>query len=231
MRVVVMAGGRSDYLQQTLRSWAMVDGIEEVEFVISCNPDADPGVVLHTGPQHARIVMHEWWSELRHPWEAREDGFVNGHDVVVCADDDIVVAPDVLRFFQYTYDHFAFAPPFLAACAYHNYDGGVEDGIGHRIDLRSDFTTGVSMVVYDKWVKYLRDDWDFDYRRRGFDWVIRDQIVPENGLMCAFPAISRGQHIGRIGAHVVDDAMFKDHLAKPFANDVDLGTEDWWVRD
>ncbi len=107
---------------------------------------------------------------------------------------------DVLEYFAWCRDHFRDRQEVLTISAFRHHDGGFAPGPA-EVELGTDFTSWVWGIWRDRWDKYLRDDWDHDYRHKGWDWRIIEYWLRDQGMRTVLPGRSRSQHIGVEGVH------------------------------
>ena len=138
----------------------------------------------------------------------------------IWGEDDFVVSPDTLRFFNAM--RMNGQANDLAVCAkWVGTDADQKPETWHRVN---EFTGNIWGTWKDKWNKYLRDTWDFDYSSgishssafeetpSGWDWNIHLRVMPANNLQCIVPTQSRSRHIGVVGIHSTVDC-FDDTVA------------------
>ena len=203
---------RAEYLRQTQESWARVD----------------------IGPEVATEFM---WDNHEH--EMQRAGYIamehalNGHDFGIVTFDDVIVAPDVLDYFRYAESQFKEDPQVGTVTAMQL---GVRPEVGpehyYQVEKNAWYTCGCWGTWRDRWEKYLKPDYDFDYRYGGFDHQVNKVVFPREGLVQVFPSWARAQNIGEVGAHM-REGMLQEHLSLPFAGDWEpsnLLVAEWYTK-
>lgn len=206
---------RLDYLRSTLDSWRRVRGLKDWLFRFHVEPDDslaqsnidlinDWTVDMDLTDVHV-VYNTSRMGVLRNPWSAFESAFALGAWFVLLVEEDVLVSPDVLEYFDRTAQIFAEQKAALAVCG--SYFG--EAGAPMEIYLAQDFCPLTWGTWSDRWRSVLRDTWDHDYStgnqdgsEAGWDWNIRRRIIPERQMACVFPRVSRSLHIGKHGVHM-----------------------------
>lgn len=208
---------RPDYLETSLSTWAQNDfsRIGAVHFFVepsherpkilevirSFEKKINCPVVIHLNPKCNGV--------LKNPWVLFDNLFrVQGAGFAVLAEDDFTVSNDAVKLLSWCSEQFAEQCNILAACC-KNHQHSV-----HAPDqccVTPAFGGNIWGTWRSRWMKYLKDTWDFDYssgkRGRakespsGWDWNIGSRIMPKNGLSCVMPVNSRSYHIGKKGVH------------------------------
>ena len=140
----------------------------------------EPGNPVRSRPPVQQVALagqltvvenEERYGALGNPWHAFESSARPG-PVVIGAEDDPPVADDIHAQFAGDAHHFAgrkgsrgVRVPEMAAARRHP-----------RRGRDSRFSPDVWGTWADQW-PVLRDDWDFDYRHKGWDWRISEQHV------------------------------------------------------
>ena len=210
MIISLRAYNRPDYLRTSLESWARADGIADALMLFNLEP-GDPEVHKIARSFDACrtevVVNPKRYGGPRNAWMALERGFAKG-DFVIHAEDDVVVSVDVLAFFEFG-QRYCDDQGVFSLNAFQDRD----DGCG-RLHRDGVFTQPSPWGTWrDRWTD-LRDQWDFDYSHRGWDWHIRNKLLA--GREVVKPCLSRCQHIGRLGGTHCTPAMFKGLLAPNF---------------
>jgi hypothetical protein len=137
---------------------------------------------------------------LGNPWHALNDGFKVG-DFVALGEEDLIVSADVLEYLAWCRDRYRDDPQVLGVTT-HQYleqPGGLPGVMPQRFDQDPDPHLWVWGTWKDRWENLLRDDWDFTYRARGWDWNIKTHWLGVKGMRLMAPCLSRSQHVGRLG--------------------------------
>lgn len=202
--IVFTANNRPLYMRRVLASWRKSPGIAAARMLFLCEPGC-PDMVAEC--ERARdfcgnvtvTVNKQRRGPLSNPWHAFEAGFALA-DFVVVAEDDTIVSPDALAFFAAAAAMFAADDRVIAVFPFRHHapEGARADGI----EITTSFESTIWATWKDRWDGLIRDSWDHDYSRRGFDWNLQ-RIVDEKDLRVVQPQISRAQHIGQFnGSHM-----------------------------
>jgi len=218
---------RPQYLKPTLDSWLKTDLsiVSAVHFFIEPTDKRDECVAVideFTAKSPAPVIKHfnkEKLGVLRNPWNLFNHCFrIEGAKYVILGEDDFLVSPDVLNFFEASKN--SWYHKTMAACA--KWVGKNADNNPATWHRTTEFTGNIWMVDAGSWVKHLRDNWDFDYSSgaadnspSGWDWNIQLRVMPKNDLHCIVPTASRSKHIGISGVHCTEE-VFKDTVAWNF---------------
>lgn len=218
---------RPQYLKPTLDSWLGTDLslVSAVHFFIEPTDKRDECVAVINelaAKSPVPIIKHfnrEKLGVLRNPWHLFDHCFrIEGAKYVILGEDDFLVSPDVLNFFEASKDEWI--EDTMAACA--KWVGKNADNNPATWHRTTEFTGNIWMVDNGSWVEHLRDTWDFDYSSgaadnspSGWDWNIQLRVMPKNDLHCIVPTASRSKHIGISGVHCTEE-VFKDTVAWNF---------------
>jgi hypothetical protein len=216
--VVFTSYNRSDYLQDTLRSWIDVANKNGYDFFFKLEPSSmqkkmEKKMISFLSEQrlHGDVINNpERKGVLLNPWEGLNTMFEQGYDFVVLAEDDIEVSDDILHFFDDLSERHLRDEEVLAICAssYHLWKDS-EDISSYQ--KKQAFSPLIWGTWKDRWNQYLRDSWDKDYSTGkngvggGWDWNIYLRILPKYNLKCIYPLVSRSRHIGRKGVHMLEE--------------------------
>lgn len=218
--VAFTATSRPAYLEETLASWRKVRGIGKAHLIFRCEPGhpeveeicrkADFGASLRVIPN---LVTY---GVLSNPWHALETGFVTGADFVILGEDDSPVSDDVLEYFAWAQDTYAADEQVIAVSAH------IQDARGTlgEVVRHDHFTCWVWGTWRDRWENLLRDDWDHDYRHKGWDWRITEHWVRRLGYRVIKPALSRSQDIGEFGGVHASPQDFPNAVSRCFVPEV-----------
>ncbi len=205
--LVFTAYDRVDYFAQTMASWSQVRGFHDWVPVVFLEPstkaDRMEAIAKNAG---ARVVRNDRQRKQSNPWDAFNFGFEElGQDFVVLAEDDIVVAADILEYFHWIADTYAGTGIFSATAYSRNTDV-------HPIDygrvLKAQQFSGLVWGTWsDVWAADMKNTWDHDYSSgqstgtpTGWDWNLNLRIRGDRH--CIHPRLSRSDHIGEYGEHV-----------------------------
>lgn len=207
--LALMAYNRPAYFAPVLRAWAGVRGLERWNPVVYVEPSREQAEVFAIAAAHeiGASLNPVRYGVLEHPWRILEH--LLGHeesDFVIIAEDDVLVADDILDYFGWAAERFA-GERVLAVCA-SSFAGACPPGQEHRVVLGDRFTPMVWGTWRDRWEQVLRESWDHDYSsgtpgapQSGWDWNLNLRVIPAGGWLCAQPVSSRTDHIGRTGIH------------------------------
>lgn len=202
---------RVPYLAWVLESWREARGIGDAHLIFRCEPGCPEAVALCEKADFAAeltvIVNEERHGVLGNPWHALNDGFALS-DFAILAEEDLIVSPDVLEYFTWCRDRYRDDPQVLGVTT-HQYlaqPGGLAGVMPQRFDQDPDPHLWVWATWKDRWEGFIRDDWTFDYSRRGWDWALLNTWIHGKGMKLMAPCLSRSQHVGRLGGiHCTED--------------------------
>jgi hypothetical protein len=219
--VLLTAFDRPGYLAPVLDAWADVRGLHAWHLRVAVEPsgarDEVVGLVRsfvrRTGHADTEIVLNPVrLGVLENPYAHLDALFRAGHDFVVRAEDDLVVADDVLELFAHVQDAYAGDASVATAHAF------CADPPGARAEelARTDaFCPWVWGTWRDRWLDLLGPTWDRDYStyndspgfETGWDWNLNTRVFPAHGLGAVAPLVSRVQNIGEVGEHGTPDDL------------------------
>lgn len=213
-QLMLMAYHRPQYFGPVVQHWTAVRGLDDWTPLVSLDPSPRQAQMTAIADEAGLpvIVNHHRYGVLHHPWAALERAFTtNQADFAVIAEDDVLVAEDILEFFTWAADYFA-ARHILAVSA-SSYDGPGTADTQHDVITRSNFSPMCWGTWADRWRNVLRDTWDHNYSsgtsdqpQSGWDWNINLRIMADWRI--AAPLVSRTDHIGRVdGAHTTSESF------------------------
>lgn len=224
--VAMTVGFRPQYLRRTLESWSRAVFAPDVRWLFGVEPGPQAaeqcrliGEFLVKVDAKADVVVHERKKGvLENPFWCLDRAFSDGADFVVLAEEDIVVADDVLEW-QVECER-AFRSERVLGCLAHSYsESGPEDGV----KLTQHFDPWVWGTWRHRWSTVIRDSWDHDYstfddvpgHHAGWDWNLQ-RITRAGSWAWVVPFQSRSQNIGKhLGVHAVPEDF--DETQVPFA--------------
>ena len=230
--VAMTVHNRPDYLAETLDSWLRVRGAGRTPLIFRCEPGCPQAVAECRAVPVALVTVNPVrLGVLANPWHALEDAFATGADFAVLAEEDIVVSPDALEFFEWCQCYQD--DPSVLAVSLHQRDAQ-PGGLAGVTTARWDYQ-GAHMWVWgtwrDRWENLLRDDWDFAYTENGggplemgWDWKLRNKWCMQEGMRVIAPSMSRAQHIGKYGGAHATPAQFAGLKSRCFAG-LDVGPQ------
>jgi hypothetical protein len=139
-------------------------------------------------------------------------------DYVILAEDDFVVANDVLEWHVWA-SRELYADDRVLLVSSNQYEE--QPGGFAQATLVRWFPGWVWGIWRDRWENLVAPDWTFDYEYDGWDWRITRYWCEHHGMMCAAPAVSRSQHIGEFGgAHTIPGDSFRSQQSRCFQPDI-----------
>lgn len=214
MKVVSLtATSREEYLREVLLSWRKARGVEDYHFIFNVEPintDIEQICRRVDWVSSETIVNPSVYGPLGNPWYAFERGF-DKSDYVILAEDDSIVSEDVFEYFEWA-EKYRTDSECIAACAFHH---GYCNHHVMQVSKNRWFAPTIWATWKEKWVTILRDTWDFDYSKRGWDWNINDNILTGDRY-CLTPCHSRSQHIGKYGGAHCTPEIFDELQASRF---------------
>lgn len=235
-RVVFTGYQRVPYMQQTLQSWREVRGVENCIFDFHLEPGPQQMVELCESVDFTESTwIHQNDQVLgvqRNPYAALMCGFDNtaqdnaGRDIttpyprpddfVILAEEDLVVASDVLEWFAWAQNLHS-DPNVLCVTAnqFEEQTGGLSGAV-----YVPWFHCWVWGTWRDRWEDLIAPDWTFEYEHRGWDWRLNDYWCGEKGMVTAAPSMSRSQHIGQYGGVHTSPALFAEQMSRCYRPDV-----------
>jgi hypothetical protein len=199
-----VSGQREHYLRKALDSWAHVRGIQDAHLLFRIDP---------MRPVHNRFPVGEFEAFLRRSFasstaavnevrlgptgntrEAMRAAFLNRpDDFVILAEEDLVVADDVLEWFTWA-QRYRDDPAIQTVCGHaHNSNGTASQAV--RVPWFSPLLWGTWL---DRWTGFIEPGWGGLPDNPGaWDARLRDRIAGA-GLFTLFPARSRVLHIGEV---------------------------------
>jgi len=230
----ITAANRPSYFRETMNSWRKARGFYDWNVVVRLEPSefVEEHLAICKELEHDKLtvlVNPQVYGVLHHPWVGFNDLFKNGYiDFVVRAEDDLVVADDVLEFFDWAAERYASDSDVAAVVAYSR-----EESTRPELVRRSEkFSPWVWGTWQDRWNQFIRDTWDHDYttyngapgNQAGWDWNLDTRVLPSLHKHVISPAMSRVQNIGVWGVHgrpenFEQSSSFSPHFYSPFANE------------
>jgi hypothetical protein len=138
---------------------------------------------------------------LKNPWNALDFAFTYGADFVILAEDDVAVSQDILEYFTWASEQYAYNKEVLCVNAFSQ----INDGSENEVTKDHRFSPLVWGVWKDRWNNLLKDTWDKDYStgkpdgsEAGWDWNI-NRIIERENMAVIKPLHSRSDHLGEYG--------------------------------
>lgn len=219
--VLLTAFDRPHYLAPVLDAWARVRGLHDwhLRFAVEPSEAGDEVLALvrsfvrETGHPDTGVVRNPTrLGVLENPYAHLDALFGAGHGFVVRAEDDLLVADDVLELFAHVATAYADDASVATAHAF----SPDPPGAGSAELIRTPaFCPWVWGTWRDRWLDLLGPTWDRDYStyngspgfETGWDWNLNTRIFPTHGLGAVAPAVSRVQNIGAHGEHGTPDDL------------------------
>lgn len=213
--LLMTAYDRPDYLRQVLDSWVEVRGLRgwHVRFAVEPSP-LSPEVlglvhdfVDRAGLDGVEVVVNtERLGVAENPYRHLGELFGHGYEFVVRAEDDLVVADDILAWFAHVATAYAGQAEVATAHAFTDVTKP-GDPAGHA--RTPEFCPWVWGTWRDRWDEVIGPTWDRDYStwnespgfESGWDWNLNTRVFPARGLVALAPLVSRVDNIGVVGAH------------------------------
>jgi hypothetical protein len=101
----------------------------------------------------------------------------------------------------------------LAVCAHRLGPAPVDDPAA--VAREAWFSPIVWGTWASRWDGLLRDTWDHTYAHRGWDWRV-NSLIAAHDLAVVKPALSRSQHIGRLGGAHCTPGFFPETVSETF---------------
>jgi hypothetical protein len=213
--VLLTAFDRPGYLAPVLDSWSRVRGLHDWHLRVAVEPSGVRDEVLalvgsfvgRTGHPDTEVVLNPVrLGVLENPYVHLDALFAAGHGFVVRAEDDLLVADDVLELFTHVAS--AYADDASVATA-HAFSPGPAGPGPEELGRGDAFCPWLWGTWQDRWASLIGPTWDRDYStfngspgfETGWDWNLNTRVFPAHRLRAVSPAVSRVQNIGEVGEH------------------------------
>lgn len=220
MAIAMTAWKRPEYLTRTLDSWERARGLGLVPYR-RVFPDKSTPEMEHTmsclSLEHGWDVSVRDWHHgvLVNPVESVSAMFRDHEEVdfVILAEDDVVVAQDVLEFFTWA-QRFRDDQGVGVVCAHRPQETGVpQERLGAVVKMLGFSCPLVWGTWRDRWEGFIAPTWDRDYRAQGWDYNLL-RLMRLSGRHSVFPEWNRSDHIGENGG-VHCTAAYWEHTVDP----------------
>jgi len=214
LSIAMTAYNQPGYLARTLESLSRCSGISNAVLSVCVEP---------TNPEVVEMIRSIRFMETRvtvnqdrlgcqpNTLQAWTKGFEIS-DFVVYMDDDQMVAPDTLAYFEYCRRRYEKDPAVFSATAYTRNRAPVDRAAYYTVGTRPWFTSLVPALWRDRWDR-IRTQWNKD--GRGWDLNVNEGV--RGHLLEVHPFLSRVQNIGtENGEHVKDPAWHKEFVHNEF---------------
>jgi hypothetical protein len=216
------AYNRPHYLRETLESWSRVRGIENTFFEFHVEPGcAEIVAVINESAISAPVVIHindEHLGPQANPFHAIHAGFSrfsqpSPNNFVILAEDDFIVSDDIIEYLSWARDKFAADERVIAVSStqFEEQPGGLS-----QVMLIPSWTGWVWGTWRDRWENLIAPNWTFNHEYGGWDWKMVRYWCGERGYLTAVPALSRSQHIGKLGGSYTTPETFSAHVSRCF---------------
>ncbi len=197
-----VSGQRQEYLRRSLESWSRARGIEKARLLFLVEPDRSFPVPdfkrwVSTFPCPVEVIVHpERLGILENTRQAFTRSFAAGAEFAVLAEEDIVVATDVVEYLTWASQHGD--DDTVMACAHS------KDAVGEewQVTRASWFSPLVCGTWPGQWESFIRPSWGgLPPNDRGIGapdaWDSNLRLhINSVGKHCLFPVLSRANHIG-----------------------------------
>ena len=218
--VLLTAFDRPHYLGPVLDAWADVRGLDGWHLRMAVEPSAVQDDVVglvetfarRTGHPSTEVVVNPTrLGVLENPYVHLDALFSAGYGFVVRAEDDLLVADDVLELLAHVRDAYADDPAVATTHAF----SGLPEGEPDELLRRPEFCPWVWGTWRDRWTGLIGPTWDRDHStwnvspgfETGWDWNLNTRVFPAHGLAAVVPAVSRVRNIGEVGEHGTPDDL------------------------
>lgn len=214
--LVITAFDRPSYFRQTMDTWRNVRRFYDWDVVVRLEPSLfeveHRATIDELEHPNLKIVVNETpLGVLHHPWVAFEELF-RGYDFVVRAEDDLVVADDILEYFEWAAEEYRDDEEIAAVVGFSGRNADWADTVG-SVERTPYFSPWVWGTWWDRWDEYISPTWDHNYstynefpgNQSGWDWNLNTRVLPSRNKKCLYPAKSRVDNIGVYGVHGTPD--------------------------
>jgi hypothetical protein len=202
--VFTVSGERPGYLAETLAAWRRARGVAGLATTFLVEPGTrvpECREVITAAFPAATVVVHpERLGVLANPHAALERGFADGAQFAVLAEEDIVVADDVIEFFGHAARAHRDDPSVLAVCAFSRLPAPQPTDVV----ATGRFSPWVWGTWADRWHDTLGPGWFTAAKgpspgvEEGFDYGI-ERTLAATGRRVLMPLASRADNIGQYG--------------------------------
>lgn len=236
--VVFTAFHRVNYLREAVSSWNQAANILDwpMSYLLEPTSVAIEQAMLK---EFSRLECAELngvindhrMGVLRNPHAAMISGFAAGNDFVILAEDDIIVADDVLEYFDWAMNEYKEDKSVLGILAFSRVTLDSSKKDASLVSRTKVFCPLVWGTWRDRWESLVEPNWDLDYSSglsdgscAGWDWNMMRVAVNEDKDFI-YPQLSRSDHIGKFGGTHTLEAAFPDTQAPTFKSTHDRKSE------
>jgi hypothetical protein len=198
---------REKYLRQTLESWARVRGLRHNVTLLFCIepnrnfPEMEFSLwVRRAFPNTARVILSgtEWLGCFRNTRHAMATAFRYDASFAVLAEEDTLVAEDILEYYRWAADRFRGDQRVMAVCA-HSF--ACQPDAGHYDATFIPWFSPIGWGTWkDVWDEVICPEWaGAEGNPDAWDLHLRQQLQA-GGFGSVFPLRSRTQHIGELSS-------------------------------
>ena len=185
-----------------------VRGIADAHLIFRCEPGCDEAVALCRAVDFAAettvTINPQRYGVLGNPWHALNDGFALS-DFAILAEEDLIVAPDVLEYFAWCRDRYRDDPRVLGITT-HQYleqPGGLAGVMPQRFDQDPDPHLWVWGTWRNWWEGFIRDTGTLRTGRADWTGTCSGHWIQARGMRLMAPCLSRSQHVGQPRRHAL----------------------------
>jgi len=215
---------RIEYLKPTLEQWLEVEDIVDYDIYFRVEPSEILDDVLNEIElfrnkvnAHSHVIVNDQKQGCaRNTWNGFNELF-HRYSFVILTEDDILPSTDTCKYFTFLENKYREDDEVIIISANYEFDG-YSDLLVSKVGI---FRGQIWGTWKDRWNKYIKDTWDFDYSSgenggpSGWDWNLSLRVLPNNNLKSIVPHSSRSQHVGVIGLHC-DESIFELTQMKSF---------------
>lgn len=231
---------RPQYLREMLESWSKVEGVGRYRMIANCEPgyrrnDSEYHLGTSAFDECIQMCQEIDFAEVdvrvntghyggpTNQWMAHRRASETDAEWWVIAEEDVIVAPDILDMFETMARRYRGRKDIAWMCATtHRFENGPQPpspkGLFHGV-----VTTLVWAIWRDRW-PLLDEHWDFEYRLPehvdggGWDWNFYGHVMPVHNVHAIKPSYSRTKHIGVTGNHSTEE-IYPQTLTDCFIGD------------
>jgi hypothetical protein len=211
--IVCTMWNRPEYDALFLTSLKECVGIGEYRLVMCVDPGDEAVVALAKSVDFCKkdiVLNRERLGCQKNTFQAWLLGFALS-DYVIYTDDDVLLAPDCLRYFEWCRKYAEDRRVFTIS-AYQTVKWAMPESVWYRVEARSGFCSFTMAAGRRTWEESggMKETWDHDNKRGGWD-IVLDKEVRRCRIQVK-PAVSRVQNIGVKGLHTPSEAWFNAYL-------------------
>lgn len=216
--ITMTAYRRPEYTGQVLDALARCEGVEDWRLAAFIEPGPQEVMDAFLKFSACPVEIHHNVKRLglnrnayQALWHARD------YDAVLHLEDDTLLAPDALTYYDWALQHFADAKNIFTVAGYNKVDTAPPRSSWHEVDYRKWFTCWAWATWRNRLCEMI-GGWSFG-NPRSFAWHL-NSVVRDN-RMEVFPRLSRVQNIGlENGENKRSVAWYREHHYTPaFAGD------------